>query len=89
MIKIAREWIGSLVSKSLASTVAANHLLRRVSITERPQNLNIYNEPQEPSWYAIVPHNDGRAECLISSRILIISKKSGELLYDGSAGDEG
>lgn len=55
---------------------------------ERPSNCNLYNPPTEPCWYAYVPHNDGIL-ALRSSRIVIMSRVTGKVIYDGSAGDEG
>ena len=55
---------------------------------ERPSNCNLYNPPTEPCWYVYVPHNDGILG-LRSSRIVIMSRATGKIIYDGSAGDEG
>ncbi|MCP5537545.1 MAG: hypothetical protein H7A51_15090 [Akkermansiaceae bacterium] len=52
--------------------------------------LNIYCKPTEPCWLIYAPWLDGRdREVLRSSRIIMVSKSSGEVLYDGSANDEG
>ncbi len=57
-----------------------------------PGNMNIYtaNRLDEPCWYVIAPWGDGMdGSRLRSSRIVIISRKTGRMLYDGSANDEG
>ncbi len=57
-----------------------------------PENMHIYtsNRLNEPCWYVTAPWNDGLdGSMLRSSRIIIISKKTGYVLYDGSANDEG
>lgn len=46
--------------------------------------------PTEPSWRIYAPRGDGLdGKMLRSSRIILISKESGRVLYDGSANDEG
>ena len=55
---------------------------------ELPSNCNLYNPPTEPCWYAYVPHNDGIC-ALRSSRIVLMSRATGKIIYDGSAWDEG
>ena len=56
----------------------------------RPDNLNLYNRFTEPCWYVFVPWGDGLdGSMLRSNRIVLISKATGRILYDGSAGDEG
>ena len=54
-----------------------------------PKNMNLYHAPQEPCWYVIAPWGVGFDGALRSSRIIIVSKKTGRVLYDGSANDEG
>ena len=44
--------------------------------------------PDEPCWGVIGPWNDGEL-LLRSSRLIFIGKRSGKILYDGCAGDEG
>lgn len=52
--------------------------------------LTPYLFPQEPSWIISAPWFDGKDGTMIrSSRIIMVSKKSGKVLYDGSAHDEG
>ena len=55
-----------------------------------PENCRIYNMPTEPCWYIHAPWGDGLdGSMLRSSRVFLISKESGKVLYDGSANDEG
>ncbi len=50
----------------------------------------IYNRPQGDCWVIYAPWMDGKdGSTLRSSRVILVSKKSGEILYDGSANDEG
>lgn len=57
---------------------------------EKPSNCHIYAMPKEPCWFIYVPWGD---ECegsmLRSSRVILVSKQTGKVLYDGSARDEG
>jgi len=41
------------------------------------------------SWGVKCSFTPGRHESLTSSRVIIISKETGDILYDGSASDEG
>lgn len=45
-------------------------------------------DPDEPCWYVYVPWEDG-LRAIRSSRVVVISRWSGKILFDGSAGDEG
>ena len=55
-----------------------------------PSSLNLYGTFTEPCWYVYVPWGDGLdGSMLRSSRIVLISKATGRVLYDGSANDEG
>jgi hypothetical protein len=53
-----------------------------------PESVHIYTPTKEPCWFIYPPWNDGRL-MLRSSRIVLVSKESGRVLYDGEAGDEG
>lgn len=44
--------------------------------------------PDEPCWYVMGAWNDN-PNVLRSSRLVVISRVTGAILYDGSAGDEG
>jgi hypothetical protein len=52
------------------------------------KRINIYCLPKESCWFIYAPWNDGK-DMLRSSRIILVSKESGKVLYDGEAGDEG
>lgn len=55
----------------------------------KPANLLIYNMPSEPCWFVYAPWNDGDDGTMLrSSRIILVSKRTGRVLYDGSANDE-
>ena len=50
----------------------------------------VYSKPSEPCWIVHAPWMDGLdGKCLRPSRVLMISKRNGNVLYDGSAQDEG
>ena len=56
----------------------------------RPASCSFYGEPSEPCWWILGPWNDGRdGRMLRSSHLLLVSKTSGKILFDGSARDEG
>ncbi len=55
---------------------------------EAPSNVSFYGVPQEPCWYVFVSWDDA-AHLLRSSRVILVSKTTGAILYDGCAGDEG
>lgn len=55
-----------------------------------PPGCNIYSVPQEPCWFIRCPWGDGlRGKILRDSRLVIISRRTGRVLYHGSACDEG
>jgi len=57
---------------------------------KRPANINVYNLPAEPSWFIFMPWGDGKDETMLrSSRLILVSKTTGDILFDGSANDEG
>ncbi|MGD9874873.1 MAG: hypothetical protein AB7T27_11495 [Kiritimatiellia bacterium] len=44
----------------------------------------------DPCWFVHVPWMDGRSRYMLCpSRIVLVSKITGKILYDGSARDEG
>ena len=56
----------------------------------RPAHFSIYAGFPEPCWWIQVPWNDETDGIAIrSSRVIVIGRQSGKVLYDGSAGDEG
>ena len=55
---------------------------------KRPASVHIYTPTNEPCWFIYPPWNDGRV-MLRSSRIVLVTKETGKVVYDGGAGDEG
>ena len=53
---------------------------------ELPGNCAVYNAPTN-CWYVLCSGNVENA--LTSSRLICICRDTGDVLYDGSAGDEG
>jgi hypothetical protein len=52
--------------------------------------IHIYAMPTEPCWFVYAPWGDKFDGIMLrSSRVIIISKQSGKVLYDGSTNDEG
>ncbi len=57
--------------------------------SKKPKNFRFYaNIPDEPCWYVSAAWDDA-LHILRSSRLIVISRMTGEVFYDGSAGDEG
>lgn len=57
--------------------------------SQKPNNCRIYGiNTDQPCWYVYLPWEDGMM-ALRSSRVMVISRLTGKILYDGSAGDEG
>lgn len=60
------------------------------ALKERPPAMYINHPIEEPCWYIHAPWCDGLdGACLRSSRVIVVSKITGAVLYDGSANDEG
>ncbi len=60
----------------------------RDSSEERVRDYGVYNA--EPAWRVSVPWFDGLDGTMLrSSRVIVVSKHGGSVLYDGSASDEG
>ena len=50
----------------------------------------IYELTSEPCWYIFAPWDDHNEPLVIRSRrVILVSKLTGMIHYDGSAGDEG
>ena len=57
--------------------------------SKKPKNCAIYATfPGEPCWYVSAAWDDAPLT-LRSSRMIVISRMTGKVFYDGSAGDEG
>lgn len=93
--------ISRIVSKEEATDIALGEALRKLpggdckgeparasKVTDHLQG-GIYRTWVEQSvWYVYLPWFDG-VLALRSSRVIVVSKIGGHVLYDGSAGDEG
>lgn len=90
-----RQLLHLTVDKKRAAAIARQALASTAKceleiFAEKPENIILYNQPTEPCWYIIAPWNDGLdGKILRSSHLIVISKISGQILYDGSANDEG
>lgn len=55
-----------------------------------PARFSIYNAADEPCWWVVAPHTDSHGVlALRSSRIVLVGRQSGAVLFDGLANDEG
>lgn len=55
-----------------------------------PHNFHVYKNHTEPCWYICALLDDGLGiKMLKSSHLVIVYKQTGEILYNGSANDEG
>ncbi len=82
--------VGKRQAALIASRAVAPNLRQFRVYGKRPPNVNLYNLPTEPCWYVFAPWHDGKDDLMLrSSRLLLVSKISGKVLYDGSANDEG
>lgn len=56
----------------------------------KPARFSIYANLLEPCWWVQAPWGDGKDGIAIrSSRVIVIGRQTGKILYDGPAGDEG
>lgn len=56
--------------------------------SKKPSNFNLYLNTKDPCWYVVVPWPEQNS-IIRSSRVVVISRLTAEVLYDGAAGDEG
>jgi len=76
-----------IARQALAQPVASEPL---VCHGRKPANFNIYGDLLEPCWWVQVPWNDDKEIFAIrSSRVIVVGRQTGQVHYDGSAGDEG
>ena len=54
-----------------------------------PSNCHIYGLPKEDCWYVLCSDHPSQFHMICSSRLVAISKATGEVVYDGAANDEG
>jgi len=74
---------------AIATRAVMPHGGRFECYSQKPDNCRIYDiNTGLPCWYVYPPSADNQL-MLRSSRVIIISRLNGEILYDGSAGDEG
>ncbi|MDO9446785.1 MAG: hypothetical protein Q7J20_02570 [Candidatus Nitrotoga sp.] len=81
------------ITKQRALAIAARALTPHSGqfkcYSQKPDSFRIYGiNTDQPCWYVYVPWEDGML-ALRSSRVMVISRLTGQILYDGSAGDEG
>jgi len=66
---------------------AVKHLVKAVEITEQEPNFPIYKTlPEDRVWYAYIP-NTTFPFYVGGSRIIMISKDTGRIHFDGIVGD--
>lgn len=81
------------VCQKEALEIATRHIARQttrcIRVTSRlPRNVCIYNQSRfENCWFAMV--NSERPGWLTASRLIVISRATGKIVFDGSAHDEG
>ena len=88
-----RNWFPK-ISEQSAIKIAREYCFphsSRVGLANLEQStLRLWSKPQEPCWIVYAPWLDGKDDLILrSSRVLLISKDSGKILFDGDAGDEG
>lgn len=84
------------ISQSDAVAIAARKVGARpedmavICQDDEPARFTIYNKPAEPCWWIVAPWSDEHAVlALRSSRVVLVGRRTGVVLYDGSANDEG
>jgi hypothetical protein len=78
------------ITQDQAKDIALQHLAktRSFEITDVWGNWNVYGaDSLKNCWYILTPPADFLM--LASSRLIAVSKETGEVLYDGSTNDEG
>lgn len=97
------EWLGQLklrlfppVTQRMALEIARQALAQPVVAAplichcRKPAHFSVYASIPEPCWWVEAPWNDENGQLVIrSSRVIVIGRQSGKILYDGPAGDEG
>ena len=96
-------WLGQLkvrlfppVTQRMALDIAMQALTQSVVSAplichgRKPAQFNIYANLPEPCWWVQVPWNDeNEGNVIRSSRVIVIGRQTGKVLYEGPAGDEG
>jgi len=83
------------VDRKTALKAAIKHVTRKISqpsqykvYSRKPKNLDLYMHA-EPCWFVYAPWSDGLSGGMLrSSRMILISKINGRVLYDGPANGE-
>lgn len=74
---------------AIAARAAMSHDGQFECHSRKPGNCRLYGiNTDQPCWYVYAPWAD-EMPGLRSSRVIIISRRNGQILYDGPAGDEG
>jgi hypothetical protein len=100
--EVGVNWLGQVkvrlfppVTQGMALDIARQALAQSVESEplichgRKPARFNMYAGFPEPCWWVQVPWNDKEANALRSSRVIVIGRQTGRILYDGPAGDEG
>jgi hypothetical protein len=83
---VTRQKALGIASKALGQSDASEPLICH---GRKPKRFSIYADLPEPCWWVQVPWNDTEVSALRSSRVIVIGRQTGTILYDGPAGDEG
>lgn len=84
---VTRQMALDIARQALAQPVASEPL---VCQGRKPAQFSIYANLPEPCWWVQVPWNDEKDVVAIrSSRVIVVERQTGKVLYDGPAGDEG
>jgi len=89
-----RSWLSPRATRQRALQIVAAACKcdseRLVIHGTQPDNCHIYGAPAEPCWFVYAPWENGMDGLVLrSSRVILVSKLNGAILYDGSASDEG
>jgi hypothetical protein len=88
-----RSWLAQPVSRSRALRIVAKARCvdrRQLTAFDQLKQGHVYRISNAPCWYVHLPWEDGwDGYCLRSSRVVLVSRLSGNILYDGSVNDEG
>ena len=74
------------ISKDDARKILQEYLVKNVEITEQEPAFGVIYKsyPEDRAWYAYMPSTRG---CVGGSRIIIISKETGGICFDGIVGE--
>lgn len=100
--EVSMKWLGQMkvslfppVTRRMALDIASR-VLGQSDASEplichgrMPKRFSIYANLPEPCWWVQVPWNNKEVNALRSSRVIVVGRQTGKVLYDGPAGDEG